>query len=181
MNEAKSILYDHFASLGGSLRASMSLGYRHLYGLSVPISCETALKYYSTVSSAVIDLAMQKQLQAVESISLLDENLRNNNPDEEQDIVQYYRDVADAGDPNAQLFLGHLNYFGTRGVQRNFDVARHYYNQAAQSGDVAALAQLGQMYLDGIGVPQNNETALKLLTKAVKEVSLVHMVAIFFS
>jgi TPR repeat protein len=47
---AKALTYEYFSALGGSLRASMALGYRHWKGINVPKSCDTAVKYYEVVA-----------------------------------------------------------------------------------------------------------------------------------
>lgn len=48
-DEAKATLYHYFASTGGSIASLMSLGYKHMYGLGVPKSCDTAFSYYNPV------------------------------------------------------------------------------------------------------------------------------------
>eukprot|EP00475_Leptophrys_vorax_P044083 TRINITY_DN8701_c0_g1_i1.p1 TRINITY_DN8701_c0_g1~~TRINITY_DN8701_c0_g1_i1.p1 ORF type:complete len:744 (-),score=149.93 TRINITY_DN8701_c0_g1_i1:1333-3564(-) len=165
----KAVLYDYFASIGGSLRASLSLGYRHLKGLSVPKSCETAAKYYSLVAEHVVNQAYDSALPTIERASLLDESSRKKAVDEDENVVQYYHHTADAGDVNAQVAVGHMYYFGARGLQRNYNIARNYYMQAANQGNTVAMAQLGQMYVDGHGVDQSNETALEYFKKASKK------------
>jgi SEL1 protein len=162
----KAIVYDYFASNGGSLRAAMAMGYRHLKGLSVPKSCESAAKYYEIVADHVVDLSYESELQNIEITSLLDPSSRKKSSTDERDVVQYYQHNADAGDLNAQLSVGHMNYFGARGVRRNYQLAHHYYSYASAQGSPTAMAQLGQMYVEGLGVQQNNETAMQYFKRA---------------
>eukprot|EP00941_MAST-03F_sp_MAST-3F-sp1_P003738 g3738.t1 len=52
--EAKSILFLFFAASGGDEAASMSMGFRHLYGIQVPRSCATAIQYYRASCKNII-------------------------------------------------------------------------------------------------------------------------------
>jgi SEL1 protein len=161
----------------------MAMGYRHLKGLSVPKSCESAVKYYEVVAdhgkqifdfeihlfkifNAVVNLSYDSELQNIEIASLLDQSSRKKSATDERDVVQYYQHNADAGDLNAQLTIGHMNYFGARGVRRNYQVAHRYYSYASAQGSTTAMAQLGQMYIEGLGVQQNNETAMQFFKRA---------------
>jgi len=57
------ILYffsDYFGALGGSLGATMAMGYRHLYGRAVPRSCEAALLYYEIAANAAVATLAQR-------------------------------------------------------------------------------------------------------------------------
>jgi TPR repeat protein len=119
--------------------------------------------------SAVVNQAYDSSLATIERAVLLDESARKKAVDEDESVVQYYMHSADAGDLNAQVAVGHMNYYGARGVQRNYNRARDYYNLAANQGSATAMAQLGQMYVDGLGVDQNNDTALEYFKKASKK------------
>lgn len=48
--------------------------------------------------------------------------------------------------------LGQLYYFGSNGLPQSYDLARQYYEQAAQSGNPSAIGLLGFMYLFGYGL-----------------------------
>jgi SEL1 protein len=115
---------------------------------------------------SVVNLSYDSDLPSIEITSLLDQSSRKKSPTDDEDVVQYYHHNADAGDMNAQLTLGHMYYFGIRGVQRNYQVANRYYSFAAAQGNAAAMAQLGQMHVDGLGVVQSNETAIQYFKKA---------------
>lgn len=46
MDAGKAFLLEHMAAQGGHPEANMGLGYRYLYGVGVPASCEIAINYY---------------------------------------------------------------------------------------------------------------------------------------
>ena len=46
-------------------------------------------------------------------------------------------------------------------MKQNPKRAAHYFAESAEQGDSSALGYLGQMYLLGEGVAQNNETAFE--------------------
>lgn len=46
--------------------------------------------------------------------------------------------------------------------------AVQYYRRAAEQGNADAVAALGHAYANGLGVEQNNKTAVKLLTRAAE-------------
>jgi TPR repeat protein len=55
------LLHYYFASKAGDGVAQMALGYRHLFGLGVPKSCQTALLYYEPVASTVVAAAQAQE------------------------------------------------------------------------------------------------------------------------
>jgi TPR repeat protein len=63
-----------------------------------------------------------------------------------------------------------MHYWGQQGLQRDFNMAFHYYQQAARAGLPMAQYSLAIMYLKGHGTQQDNETALKYLTSAAGQV-----------
>lgn len=46
-------------------------------------------------------------------------------------------------------------------TQQDYRRALHYFRAAAAKGDPEAAAQIGHLHANGLGVPANNETALK--------------------
>jgi SEL1 protein len=54
---ADALLNYYFAAGGNDTYAQMVLGYRHMYGLGVPRSCQAAVLYYNPVAEQVIELA----------------------------------------------------------------------------------------------------------------------------
>src|SRR5436309_1982600 len=70
------------------------------------------------------------------------------------------RPLADAGNPEAQLFIG-LSYEFGDGVTKNTAEAVKWYRQAADKGNPDAAYNLGTMYEEGNGVPKNVGEAVK--------------------
>ena len=68
----------------------------------------------------------------------------------------------------AQVALGHLHFYGARGFEQNPERAARYFKAAALQGDTSAMSSLGQMHVQGIGVPQSNDTAFKYLSQAAE-------------
>jgi len=166
-DEAAAVLYTHFSALAGHTRAELSLGYRHLYGIGVPQNCHDAVSYYTRVADKAVSYAQNGQAPFIEKKRLSDgpESNANVNLGENEDVLMYYQQAADSGDPTAQSTLGQLYYYGARGVARNFEQALHYFTQAAEQGDGVSMSNLGHMYAQGLGTTQDNATALHWFKK----------------
>lgn len=75
-------------------------------------------------------------------------------------------DLAAAGDPRAQTYLGYMFLHGL-GVPQSFIVAAGWYRCASRQGVPQAQFQLGLLYDKGQGVPQDYIMAYALLNLAV--------------
>ena len=53
----EALVHYFFAASGNDSFARMALGYRHMQGLGVPRSCQTAVLYYQPVAEEVVELA----------------------------------------------------------------------------------------------------------------------------
>jgi len=60
------------------------------------------------------------------------------------------------------------SFFGIHGVQRNLSTAAQWFKRAAEQGDSGAQADLAHLYLHGLGVRQDNASALAMFTSASK-------------
>lgn len=65
---------------------------------------------------------------------------------------------AEAGDPLALTLLGHYHRWGTC-VERSFERAFDFYLRASEVGGAIEAAQVGHMYLSGLGVERDAEIA----------------------
>lgn len=83
--------------------------------------------------------------------------LTNNDFDE---AYNNFKALADAGDDEAQAYLGSLYYVG-KGVNKDIEQAYNWYKKAADQGNVDAQYSLGNMYLLGESVDQSNANAAK--------------------
>jgi len=80
--------------------------------------------------------------------------------------VQAFGQAAEAGNMEAQTFLGYCLEHGY-GVDRpDHDQARQWYEKAATAGHATAMNNLGRLYNDGSGVPQNYDLARQWYEKA---------------
>jgi TPR repeat protein len=77
-------------------------------------------------------------------------------------------DLAGAGNPDAQFFLG-LCYSEGRGCSTNYTKAAEQFLLAATQGESCAKHHLGMLYLNGWGVPQDDAKAHKWLEEASKD------------
>ncbi|KAK3273346.1 hypothetical protein CYMTET_18412 [Cymbomonas tetramitiformis] len=166
----RALLYLYFASAANQTRAQLALGYRHMYGFSVPKSCQAAVMYYSQAAQDVISSARgHGNHPSIEKIRLSIDHDSNYNPGREQDMVQYYQYSADMGNTDAQTAIGQLFNFGARGMEQDYEQALHYFMQASQAGDGDAAAHLGHMYANGLGVEADNATALEYFRKGAEK------------
>jgi TPR repeat protein len=91
-----------------------------------------------------------------------------NKPDESVEALQYYHVKATAGmggegpSQDAAFTLAKLYHFGLRGVQQNLTLAVEYYEMAAVQGDWEAAGKAGELYLWGMGVPQDAYAAHRM-------------------
>lgn len=170
-NQAKALVYYMFSALGGNPLAQMAMGYRYYAGIAVPQNCENALSYYEKVAEKVADGFKFSTGLAIQRIRLTDEmepsSTNTVTTPMDQNLIEYYRFLAEKGDVSAQVGLGQLYLTGGRGVEQNFDLANKYFSAAAESGHAGAFAFLGKMYLDGTHVtPQDNTTAFNLFLRS---------------
>ena len=164
---AKGVLYHYFASTGGSVPSLMALGYKHMFGLGVPKSCDTAFSYYNPAAEQVIQEEQQPEGSSrFERIRLADSKDGVNSGREDEEIIEYYDYAASKGDTKAQLAMGHLNYWGARGLVQDFGAAASWFEKAAGGGEAHAMSMLGHMYVNGLSVTQSNETALAWFNKS---------------
>jgi len=70
------------------------------------------------------------------------------------ECLGWYRKAADAGNADAQLYLG-FAYQQGKGVTQDYSEAVRWFRKAANAGDAEAQLFLGRAYNDGKGVPQN--------------------------
>ncbi len=91
--------------------------------------------------------------------------LTNNDYDE---ALKQFDPLANAGNSEAQSYLGSLYYVG-KGVTKNLTEAYNWYKKSADQGNEDAQYSIGNMYLLGEGVEQNNTSATKWYTMASEQ------------
>jgi hypothetical protein len=68
--------------------------------------------------------------------------------------LREWRPLAEAGDLDAQFYLGEMHLRG-KGVERDFKKAAEWLDKAAQAGHPRSQGTLGGLYAAGLGVPQD--------------------------
>ncbi|KAH8247829.1 hypothetical protein KR038_010502 [Drosophila bunnanda] len=165
VSQPLALIHYTLAALGDNTLAQMAMGYRYLYGINVPISCEKALIQYKRVAKKVASKITFANGPIVHRVRLLDE-LENPGSDETE-IVDYYQLLADKGDVQSQVGLGQLYYQGGKAIQQDHQKALEYFTQAANAGNAIGFAFLGKLYLEGSEqIKADNDTALKYFSKA---------------
>ena len=76
--------------------------------------------------------------------------------------------LAEAGNSEAQSYLGSLYYVGN-GVEQDLSKSYEWYRKAAEQGNRDAQYSIGNMYLLGQGVEQNNAEAAKWYSMASEQ------------
>jgi uncharacterized protein len=76
-----------------------------------------------------------------------------------KEVVKWYQKAAQGGNPDAQVALGQKYEYG-EGVEQSFKLAAEWYRKAAEhvpdlGGAGQGRNQLGLLYLEGRGVPQD--------------------------
>ena len=81
------------------------------------------------------------------------------------DSFEVMRQAAQAGNPQAQCYLG-VCYQTGQGVELDYPEAVKWFRRAAEQNDPVAQCYLGVCYLHGAGVPQEYGEAAKWLREA---------------
>eukprot|EP01138_Halocafeteria_seosinensis_P009392 gb/GECG01009597.1/.p1 GENE.gb/GECG01009597.1/~~gb/GECG01009597.1/.p1 ORF type:complete len:1023 (+),score=120.37 gb/GECG01009597.1/:1-3069(+) len=193
-SEATAILHYHFAALGGNHAAQGALGYRHQMGIYVPTKCSSAALYLSAANQNEVKQALPQEYTVPPKKQRLSEDsfdsIGSSETDETQ-LTQYFLNSAGLGHSRAQIALGHFYYYGIRSLPRNFRMAAKYLHEAlvpvvqaieSQDSEAAtskelsvledivpgsstAMAILGQLYFEGLGVDRNVEAGIDFLSE----------------
>ena len=81
------------------------------------------------------------------------------------EAFQYLKELAEAGNSDAQYELGGFYHWGRVGAA-DFTKARHWYERAAQQGNVGAMLALAVIHGHGQGVPQDKAASYRWLVLA---------------
>lgn len=95
-----------------------------------------------------------------EKLSEQEENMK-----EIEDGIAQARQDADAGVPEAMIWLG-ISLLDGNGMEVDVQEGEKWLRTAIQAGSTDAMAILGNRFIDGEGLPQNKETGEKLLREA---------------
>ncbi|MEM7519245.1 MAG: tetratricopeptide repeat protein, partial [Planctomycetota bacterium] len=177
--EDVAVLHEYFAALGDEPLAQMALGYRHMYGVGVPVRCEAAVEYYGAAADAAVRASRGEVWVPNDRIRIGEEDVpvsewwagsslfswakkeggaaaTAGGGNKKSHLLRYYQHAARQGDVHSQLTLGHLHYHGSRFVKQNLTKARRWFSAAAEKGDAVASSWLGYMEVKGLGGPQTD-------------------------
>ena len=84
--------------------------------------------------------------------------------------VFYYKMAADHGNWRAQENLGYCYYYGRVG-DPDYEKAFHYFALGAFDGRLISLYKIGDMYLNGLYVEQNEREAFSIYRRCLKEMT----------
>lgn len=142
------------AARQGSFIGKMRLARCYLYGTGVEKDFEKAAKLLHEASDGNVPYA-----------NYLLGNLYEKGHGVERDkqrAMAYYERAAADGIASAQTAIGNLFYFAEQGR----DKAVQWYRKAAENGSSIAMNNLGDMYENGVGVPQDFLEAMRLYRQA---------------
>jgi len=91
-------------------------------------------------------------------------------PADEKKAVGYLTEAAALREPRAMDLLG--TYYRH---QKQYEQARHYYEEAAANGYALSLSNLGVLYMNGEGVKRNPEAGANLFRQGAEKGDSVGM------
>ena len=160
LNTAEAIRYYEIAAGKGNAYAMNRLGVIYFNGhYGMAKNTVVALELFER--SAALGTSVGQYFAGV-IYSLGDDGI---DKDYKQAVV-YFRQSAIQGNTAAQNALGVMHYNGF-GVEQSYDLARSWYEKAADAGLADAQVNLASMYQQGLGgLEKNDEKALVLYKSA---------------
>lgn len=86
-----------------------------------------------------------------------------------QTAIDWVAELAEAGLPAAQSFLGFAHYHGKYGLEKSVSKAVKFCKPAAEDGDDDARCFMAARYFKGEGVAKNPDEAIRLLRAAAED------------
>ena len=130
--------------------------------------CLTALAHLFTVSQSVTANygIVDNGITAMEDVRIMTADLKQH-AGIDNDDHQFNELEANQGNPDAQLYLARRFFWGQGGVRPDPDLARHWFEAAAEQLHPEALYNLGVLYNTGqLGYSVNNTKAVELFKQA---------------
>ncbi|KAI1855669.1 hypothetical protein JX266_000534 [Neoarthrinium moseri] len=211
-DQAKALLYHTFAANQGHTRSEMTVGARYVSGIGVPKSCDMACKYYKRVADKAIAwirsgppggmhlvpeaYRLADEVGGVygEGASVVSSGIHafRYSPNSDayaaiDDVIEYLDLMSQKGDYKAAFNLGRLYYEGQRELERDVELARHYFLSVAtkfwrvkdgrpndnvkpglEKYAAKSAGYIGRMWLRGEGVKQNFGNAKKWFERGIQ-------------
>lgn len=173
--------------------AMMALGFHSFVGHgAVEKQCEEALGFLSNRAKEALDQVLGSGGEQMLEHNYLDEAWSNQlikSSDEvtDGDTIEFYQAIADnPSDPRSSMAasrLGEIYFFGNEnaGIDPNPNVAVNYFERAANGGHEQAMANLGIMLSNGIGVPQDLTRAFNYFQAGAEAGSALAMYGLGFT
>ena len=146
MSAHSAIHLQYMAALSGSPEAHMAMGYRYLYGLGLPESCESSLKHYEFAANHVVNEIETRGNQLyIDHTRLSDSSIQRRRPKDELDaeLMDFYTKLAEEGDMQAAMTASSVYASGARKVAQNPALADKYLRMAAARDVPNARGQIG--------------------------------------
>jgi TPR repeat protein len=147
------------ASDRGQPEASFALGLLYREGRGMNVNDAAALTQFRKAATAGFVPAMAQLSSAYLVVTTGTSGQR---------AQMWAREAAKAGDPEGHLNLGFLWYKGWMGGGKpyTYQKAMEEFQLAAQGGDCVAMMNIGGLYFNGDGVPQDKQQAQSWFAKA---------------
>ncbi len=155
-NVEKAIHYYKQAAAAGNTDGLASIGVLYQFGAGVEQSYETAIEWYQKIIEAgdtdgwyLLGTVYEDVEEYDKAVECYEEQLKG------EGTFKY----------SAYYGLAKAYKYGL-GKEENFAKALDYYQQAAGNGEIQAMVELGEMYLNGDGVKEDDEIANYWFEKA---------------
>eukprot|EP00002_Diphylleia_rotans_P014920 TRINITY_DN2899_c0_g1_i2.p1 TRINITY_DN2899_c0_g1~~TRINITY_DN2899_c0_g1_i2.p1 ORF type:complete len:644 (+),score=124.49 TRINITY_DN2899_c0_g1_i2:48-1979(+) len=162
----RGVEYFHRAADLGDPAAKAILARRYGFGLGVPIDCEKAYGYYLEVGDYVLEDVILAQRDT--DMFHIHPSFRNDQQFTSEQEVAWDHYNSRNGHTGSAFRMARRLMFGEDGVDENPQQAHDHYVEQAELGDAATDANLGFMYLYGVGVPENHSLALHYFNKSAQ-------------
>ena len=174
-NIAISFLFS--SALQNYFPAKLLLAYKLHKGYNIRYSCANAMKYYIDIAKDTI-----KELHNIHSKVYYNvNNLQNfeyignkfdkNNVQDPKSVIElYWNKITNKKDKlNLEIIttLAKIYYYGSSGVEQNYNTSFKLFTKAANLNDSDALFYLGEHYLNGWGTKQNYSKAFELFNESM--------------
>jgi SEL1 protein len=154
--------------------AHMALAFKYSVGGGVPMNCHSAsFHYYSATEHLLSDMEFSihpgrswPRVKLVQSGGGAEDEISQGIA--RDDLMQYYQLTA-INDPEIQVLLGQLYFFGANGVDLDYSKALEYFELAAEEDLPISYGFLGLIYLHGLGVEPDSSLALQYFQRGVEQ------------
>lgn len=95
--------------------------------------------------------------------------------DGRETALKVWEGCADQGDKVAQNYMGEIYGRSWGEIRPDYERAAEWYRKSAEQGYSRALNNLGFLYENGLGIPQNKQSALDLYRQAMGEIKPIKL------